>query len=183
MKLIRVSIKAVLLLVLVVVSLGASPTRADTYSWNNLQSDIAGVAAHTDPNLVNPWGLTASAGGTIWVADNGTGVSTLYRQDGTANSLIVTIPAAARNKAGGNPTGTIVNPTPFFKVTKDGNSQPARFLFVSEDGLISGWNPQVDATHAIIAVDNGTNNGSKRPVYKGVTLGILKGHNVLYVTN
>jgi hypothetical protein len=28
---------------------------ADTYSWTNLQSDIPGVATHTDPNLVNPW--------------------------------------------------------------------------------------------------------------------------------
>ena len=59
--------------------------RADTYSWTNFQSDIAGVAQHVDPNLVNPWGMSVSApNGTIWVSDNGTGVSTLYHQDGTA---------------------------------------------------------------------------------------------------
>lgn len=156
---------------------------ADTYSWTNFQSDIPGVAAHTDPDLVNPWGLTASAGGTIWVADNGTGVSTLYRQDGTKNALIVTIPTAARNREGGNPTGTIVNPTQVFKVTLNGNSQPARFLFVSEDGSISGWNPALDATHAIIAVDNGTNKGSKSAIYKGVALGVSNGKNFLYATN
>ena len=79
--------------------------RADTYSWTNLQSDIAGVATHVDPNLVNPWGMAVSPNGTIWVSDNGTGVSTLYRQDGTAVPLIVTVPTAARNKEGGNPTG------------------------------------------------------------------------------
>ena len=64
--------------------------RADTYSWTNFQSDIPGVAQHVDPNLVNPWGMAASApNGVIWVSDNGTGVSTLYNQDGTARSLVV----------------------------------------------------------------------------------------------
>ena len=157
--------------------------RADSYSWTNFQSDIPGVAAHTDSNLVNPWGMTASSGGTIWVSDNGAGVSTLYHQDGTAVSLVVTIPTSARNKDGGNPTGVVVNSTSFFKVTKNGNSQPARFIFASEDGSISGWNPNVDGTNAIIAVDNGTNNGTNSAVYKGATLGVANGHNFLYVTN
>src|SRR5206468_7628259 len=67
--------------------LTATSARADTYSWTNFQSDIAGVAQHTDSNLVNPWGMSVSApNGTIWVSDNGTGVSTLYGQDGTARS-------------------------------------------------------------------------------------------------
>src|SRR5205814_7310492 len=85
--------------------LTATSGRADTYSWTNFQSDIPGVAQHVDPNLVNPWGMAASAGGTIWVSDNGTGVSTLYHQDGTAVDLVVTIPTSARNRDGGNPTG------------------------------------------------------------------------------
>src|SRR5436309_2973494 len=147
--------------------LTATSGRADTYSWTNFQSDIAGVAQHVDPNLVNPWGMSVSPSGTIWVSDNGTGVSTLYHQDGTAASLVVTIPTAARNKDGGNPTGVVFNSTASFQVTKHGNSLPARFIFVSEDGSISGWNPTLDQTHAIIAVDNGTNNGSKRAIYKG----------------
>ena len=72
------------LLSLAVAMFTAASARADTYSWTNFQSDIAGVAQHIDPNLVNPWGMAASASGTIWVSDNGTGVSTLYNQDGTA---------------------------------------------------------------------------------------------------
>src|SRR5437868_9968014 len=99
-----------LLLTLICVS-----ARADSYSWSNLQSDIAGAALHTDRDLVNPWGLAASAGGTIWAADNGTGVSTLYRQDGSKVSLTVTIPTSARNKDGGNPTGVVFNSTTSFK--------------------------------------------------------------------
>src|SRR2546430_7592966 len=94
---------------LAVLAVTASITRADSYSWTNFQSDIAGVAAHVDPNLVNPWGMAASSGGTIWVSNNGTGTSTLYNQDGTARSLIVTIPTSARNKGTGNPTGVVFN--------------------------------------------------------------------------
>ena len=162
----------------------AASARADTYSWTNFQSDIAGVAQHVDPNLVNPWGMAVSApNGTIWVSDNGTGVSTLYGQDGTARSLVVTIPTAARNREGGNPTGQVFNSTSFFQVTKNGNSAPAFFIFVSEDGSISGWNPTLDQTNAIIAVDNGTNRGVNRAIYKGATLGVANGHNFLYATD
>src|SRR5256884_6754306 len=116
--------------VLAAAILTATSGRADTYSWTNFQSDIAGVAQHVDPNLVNPWGMSVSPSGTIWVSDNGTGVSTLYHQDGTAVSLVVTIPTAARNKEGGNPTGVVFNSTPFFQVTKNGTPRPPS-LFLS----------------------------------------------------
>jgi NHL repeat len=66
-----------ILLFLAAASAGTINTRVDTYSWTNLQSDIAGAAMHLDRNLVNPWGMAVSSGGTIWVSDNGTGVSTL----------------------------------------------------------------------------------------------------------
>jgi len=172
------------LLTLTSLVLAATIARADSYSWQNLQSDIPGVAQHTDPNLVNPWGMAAnSSGSVIWVSDNGTGVSTLYQQDGTALSLVVTIPTAKQNRGTANPTGIVRNSTSFFKVTLNGNSQPARFIFVSEDGSISGWNPTLDGTHAIIAVDNGTNKGTNRAIYKAATLGLANGHNFLYVTN
>src|SRR5215468_3216308 len=104
------------------VVLAAVTARADTYSWTNFQSDIAGVAQHVDDNLVNPWGMAVSPNGTIWVSDNGTGVSTLYAQDGTARSLVVTIPTSFQNRGTGNPTGVVFNGTPFFQVTKNGNS-------------------------------------------------------------
>jgi uncharacterized protein (TIGR03118 family) len=171
------------LLLFAVALLAAPKGFGDTYSWTNFQSDIPGVAQHVDENLVNPWGMAASANGTIWVSDNGTGVSTLYGQDGTARSLVVTIPTAARNRGTGNPTGVVFNNTEFFQVTKNGTSAPAFFIFVSEDGSISGWNPTLDQTNAIIAVDNGTNRGRNSAIYKGATLGVANGHNFLYATN
>ena len=171
------------LLLVAAVMFTAPKAFGDTYSWTNFQSDIAGVAQHTDPNLVNPWGMAASPTGIIWVSDNGTGVSTLYNQDGTARPLVVTIPTSKQNRGTGNPTGVVFNGTQFFQVTKNGTSAPAFFIFVSEDGSISGWNPTLDGTHAIIAVDNGTNRGVNRAIYKGATLGVAGGHNFLYVTD
>jgi uncharacterized protein (TIGR03118 family) len=188
MRTVHPSIKTILF-VSAALSFTAGFARAATYSSTNLQSDIPGLATHVDPNLVNPWGMvTNSSGSVIWVSDNGTGVSTLYNQAGmpVGAPLVVTIPTSARNKDGGNPTGIVFNGTDgtgFFKVTLNGNSLPAVFIFVSEDGSISGWNPMLDATHAIIAVDNGTNNGTNHAVYKGAALGVANGHNFLYVTN
>ena len=175
--------RKIALLSLAVAMFTAASARADTYSWTNLQSDIAGVAQHVDPNLVNPWGMAASATGTIWVSDNGTGVSTLYNQDGTVVPLVVQIPHSASNTDGANPTGTVFNDTTSFQVRKNGTSAPAIFIFVSEDGSISGWNPTLDPTHAIIAVDNGANRGVNRAIYKAATLGVANGHNFLYVTD
>lgn len=152
-------------------------SQGDTYSWENLQSDIAGVAEHVDRNLVNPWGMTASANGTIWVSDNGTGVSTLYRQDGLAVSLVVTVPGREKNSTG-TPTGVVFNSTSSFNVTSNGNTRPARFIFVSEDGTVSGWNPQVDPTNAIVATKPKGNN-----VYKGAALGMANGHNFLFAAD
>jgi uncharacterized protein (TIGR03118 family) len=172
------------LLLLAAVMFTAASARASTYSWMNFQSDIAGVAQHTDPNLVNPWGMAVpSPNGPIWVSDNGSGVSTLYNQDGTARSLVVTIPTSKQDRGTGNPTGVVFNGTTFFQVTKNGTSAPARFIFVSEDGSISGWNSTVDPTNAIIAVDNGTNRGVDHAVYKSATLGVAGGDNFLYVTD
>ena len=168
----------VALLSLAVALFTAVSARADTYSWTNFQSDIHGVAQHTDSNLVNPWGMAVGSTGTIWVSDNGTGVSTLYNQDGTAVPLVVEIPTSAGNNDGANPTGTVVNNTQSFQVRKNGVSGPAIFIFVSEDGSISGWNPTVDPTHAVIAVDNGS-----FAIYKGVTLGVANGHNYLFATD
>jgi hypothetical protein len=88
MRTVYISIKSIVF-ISAALALSVASVCADTYSSTNFQSDIAGVAAHVDPNLVNPWGMTASPSGTIWVSDNGTGVSTLYHQDGTAVSLVV----------------------------------------------------------------------------------------------
>src|SRR5437879_12934624 len=100
MKTIRTSIKSAAL-ALTVTLFTATFAAADSYSWTNLQSDIAGAAQHVDHNLINSWGMAVpSSNGPIWVSDNGTGVSTHYHLEGTdahnsTTALVVTIPARA----------------------------------------------------------------------------------------
>src|SRR5450432_1464899 len=62
------------------------------YVQTNLTSDLPGVAAVQDPNLVNPWGMAFSPTSPVWISDNGTGKATLYNGAGVAQSLVVTIP-------------------------------------------------------------------------------------------
>jgi uncharacterized protein (TIGR03118 family) len=113
----------------------------NAYHQTNLVSDLPGMAQLTDPDLVNPWGLAAGPTTPAWVADNGTDKATIY--PGFVNGspiqkagLVVSIP-------GGAPTGQVFNPTPGFVVRSGDSSGPARFLFDSEAGLVTGWNPGV----------------------------------------
>src|SRR6266576_575390 len=55
------------------------------YAQHNLVSDVAGLADHTDPNLLNPWGIAFSATSPFWISDNHSGLSTLYNGSGTPN--------------------------------------------------------------------------------------------------
>ncbi len=149
------------------------------YAATNLVSDIPGSARRTDRNLVNPWGIAVGSSGTIWVANNGTGTSTLYDANGVPQSLVVSIPASATNTDGANPTGIVFNSGTGFIVTENGVSGPAIFIFVGEDGSISGWSPTVASDHAIIAVDD----GAEGSVYKGAALGESSSGLRLFVTN
>lgn len=113
----------------------------------NLVSDVAGHAYVTDPQLVNPWGVSASPTGPFWVSDNHTGLSTLYNGAGVKQGLVVTVPGVGG--AAGSPTGQVFNGTGSFALPNGGN---AVFLFASEDGTISGWNPAGGAS-AVTAVN------------------------------
>ena len=81
------------------------------YVQTNLVSDIPGLAAHTDPNLKNPWGTSVGPGSPIWVSDNHAGVTTLYDGAGNPKPLSVTIPAppSAGDGAVGAPPGQAFN--------------------------------------------------------------------------
>jgi len=131
----------------------------------NLVSDLPGVAQTQDLQLVNPWGISESATSPFWVSDNGTGVSTLYNTAGAKQGLVVTIPSADPTAEHGTPTGTVFNGGSGVTVSKNGVTGPSRFLFATEDGLIVGWSPAVDATHAIVV--GPTPAGA---VYKGLAI-------------
>jgi uncharacterized protein (TIGR03118 family) len=123
----------------------ARSTAGSVYTVHNLVSDQAGVADHTDGNLVNAWGLDSLPTSPWWVADNGTNVSTLYKADGTPVSLVVSVPNA--------PTGLVANTSKHFDVHNGTNSGPSLFMFATEEGKILGWNPNVTGTSAQVVRD------------------------------
>jgi uncharacterized protein (TIGR03118 family) len=162
-----------LLLTGVALVVGATSARSDvpgTYTVHNLSSNVPGLAAHTDPDLQNGWGITEPASGRWWVADNGTDKSTLYSADGTKRGLVVDI-------TNGAPTGTVFNGGSGFTVSSGANSGPALFIFASETGTISGWNPSVDGTHSVVAV------AKPGAVYKGLALANAASGPQLYATD
>jgi uncharacterized protein (TIGR03118 family) len=122
------------------------------YVVTNLVSNQSAIGTNpADPALVNAWGITSLATSPFWVGDNGTGKSTLYNSVGQKQGLVVTIPAAGGSTATGTPTGVIGNTTGQFNITKNGITASPIFIFATQDGTISGWNPKLDLTHAIVS--------------------------------
>jgi uncharacterized protein (TIGR03118 family) len=146
---------------------------ANVYVRHDLVSDQPGFADVTDPNLVNPWGVSFSATGPFWVSNTGKGNSTLYNGSGAITPTVVTVPAAAAGKQG-TPTGQVFNSGTGFVLA---NGNPARFIFSTEDGTISAWN---GGTVATILVDNSASGA----VYYGLAIGTnAAGAQLLYAPN
>ncbi|MCU1281155.1 MAG: hypothetical protein JWM53_4701, partial [bacterium] len=143
----------------------------------DLVSDGAVPAAHTDANLVNPWGLAASPTSPWWVANNGSGTATLYDAAGNPQPLVVSVPGA--------PTGEVFYGGDKFIVSDlHGNLGPARFIFASEDGTISAWSPAVPPpppSHQAFVMYDGSDEGD---VYKGLAVASDRhGRTRLYATD
>jgi uncharacterized protein (TIGR03118 family) len=149
------------------------------YTQTNLVSNSAGNAPVTDPELINPWGISRGSGSPWWISDQRTGLSTLYDGAGVKQSLIVTIPPADptnKNTPTGTPTGTTFNGSQTDFLLAPG--KPALFLFSTNDGSIAGWNPTVAATLAVTVVK--TSDGSS---YTGLTSAFINGKPFLYAAN
>lgn len=170
------------------VAIGAQSAATNSYTQKNLVSDLSGTAVSTDPNLVNPWGLSRPANSQVaenewWSADEATGLTTLYEADGTVTPLVITIPPAS-GTGRGSPTGTVAIGT--------------NFAFATLDGTISQWlattgpptAPPVNhkalpaaaqcanchTTSATIKV----NNSSRGASYSGLALASNAGKQTLY---
>jgi len=138
---------------LVLISVGS--TAWAQYQLTDLVSNHSGAALHSDPLLVNAWGLVHAPGSPWWISDNGSGWSTLYTGTGAKRSLQVVVPAASATGVG-SPTGIVFNGSKQFQV----QGWPSIFLFATLDGTISGWAPQSNPNEAIIAVDNSASGAS-----------------------
>jgi uncharacterized protein (TIGR03118 family) len=165
---------------------------AQHYQQNNLVSNVAGLGANSiDPDLVDPWGIARGSTGPWWVADRATGVVTVYSgttytapttysgpvytpPTGVKWSIVVTVPHTVQSHTG-SPTGMVFNGSTDFALAP---GMPARFLFVSLDGTISGWNPGVNPSVAIEKVP-----GSPESIFTGATIAQIGDNRFLYVAD
>jgi uncharacterized protein (TIGR03118 family) len=169
-----------------------SPT---TFTQTNLISDgssQAGSAQQTDPNLINPWGVAYSATGPFWFSENNSGFSSI--DSVTANGVTinaippVTIAPPTPGSGPAAPTGQVFNSFASTGAFMLQDGSPASFLFATEDGTISGWNPGA-GTQSIIAVNESANpaDGNEAQgvgaVYKGLAIADTKNGPLLYAAN
>jgi uncharacterized protein (TIGR03118 family) len=150
---------------------GAANTTAPTstsggYHQTDLIADAAGTAAHTDPLLLNPWGVAFMPGQSFWVADNNRGSVKVYDSSGNPDiPSVVGVPAGSGSALPSAPTGVVFNPIAQDFLVR---GTPAQFLFATEEGTISTWatlNGSLPA-NALLARDDSATGA----VYKGLAI-------------
>jgi len=159
---------------------GAWRADADPYVQTDLVSDIPGLAALTEPELHNPWGVSHTGTSPIWTSNQGTNTANLFS---ITSALTVTkaIPAASNGNItippGGagavGPTGQVANTnTASFLVGNGGDGNSAHFIFANLNGTISAWDAKQTAFVQV------TTPGA---LYTG--LAINSAQNMLYAAN
>lgn len=144
---------------------------AQFYVQTNLVSDFSGLGLATDTNLVGAWGTVHSATSPWWVNTTFSGKSLLFNGAGQPLSLVVSIPPTN----GANATGIVFNGGNGFEV---GSNMPARFIFATLNGTISGWNPtQPNPAVAVLTVSNSD------AAYSGIALAQNNGQEFLYAAD
>jgi uncharacterized protein (TIGR03118 family) len=151
---------------------GRNHEREETrYQQINLVSDLPGVAQVQDTNLVNGWGISYHPTFPFWISDNGTGKTTLYSvtNDASGSPHAETVPLVVSIPGDGTATGQVIN--------NDSSAFNGDiFLFVSEDGTISGWRPELGTAAEVLT-------SQPTAAYKGVTLASMGTNTVLLAAN
>ena len=123
------------------------------FKQTDLVSDISGLAAITDPNLKNTWGVAAIPGASpFWIDNQGTSTSSLYSVTGSTGVAPVNLNGAPGTNfaaiPGVGPTGIVANSGTSFGIA----GGPALFIFANLNGSISAWNGS--------NINSATNNAS-----------------------
>ena len=137
-----------------------STPRDDAYVVHRLVADVPGRAAHVDPQLVNPWGLAATPTGEWWTGNEARESSTLYSGSGRKTVLDVHVD--------GGPTAVVFNSGSGFVERGGGRSDPARFIYACEDGVLRAWTPTVPTGWSTRAVP--VFQGEPAALYRGLAL-------------
>jgi len=122
---------------------GAWRAEAD-FIQTNLVSDIPGLAALTEPELHNPWGISHTAASPIWVSNQGTNTTNLFAVTPTLMKVSpmgtngnIAIPTTASGPQG--PTGQVANTNTSSFPVNGGDGMSAHFIFANLNGTISAW--------------------------------------------
>lgn len=167
-------------------------TFAAIYRQANLVSDLPGFAHLEDSLLVNPWGVTLTANSPFWVVNsgnpeiiNGSACATLYQGDVSGSPLVrntdlqavgITAPPSFAPLRPA-PTAVVANTTSDFVVAgADLPAAPAQFIFASELGVISAWQPFFGSQSFIVKVVSGHQ-------HTGLALGNNASGNLLYAAD
>ena len=164
----------------------------DNYSAYKLVSNTYVNARKVDPRLVDPWDINfPQKSGTyppIFVADQGTGVATMYQISGKGNTvmkfpLTVKIPTAgAGSSTPTGPTGVVYDPHNVFMIKgRHGQNVPATYIFATLQGTIEGYNP--DSKAGKYSAEVVVTNDPSSTEYTGLSAGTVNGQYYIYAAN
>jgi uncharacterized protein (TIGR03118 family) len=140
-------------------ALGGGPR--NDYAVHGLVSDEHRRAPNVDARLVNVWGIAASPTGPWWTSNEASATSTLYSGEGRKQLLTVAVE--------GGPTGIVHYGGKSFRIAAGGKSDPARFIYACEDGMLRAWTPTVPkgwSAEAIVVVDE----AAEAAVFRGLAI-------------
>jgi uncharacterized protein (TIGR03118 family) len=141
----------------------------------NLVSDVPGMAPLTDPDLVNPWGLSFGPATPLWSSNQGTSTSTLYISAPGATTANK-VPTVRVNVP--TPTGQVFNNTPGFVLSNQTTSAPANFIFATLLGQIAAWSNKVDPL-----IGKAEIKATEQGAYTGLAIATAKTGPQLYASN
>jgi uncharacterized protein (TIGR03118 family) len=173
---------------LAAIALPAAAQTAGTYTVTNLMSDGSVQAPITDPNFINPWGVT---NGTFWINTQGTGLDYVVSPTNfppftppatPAFAFKVIIPAATGGTTAiGAPSGAASTGAATGFALPAPNSTKASFLFATLDGIITGWNNKLGTNGAVTQVV--VNNNAAGAIYTDIAIMTNANGTYLLATN
>ncbi len=181
----------------------AAPNASGQYTVTNLVANETYLEPETmDSGLVNSWGIAAFPNSPFWVSAQNSSTSRLYTGSGAIVPLVVDIPCVTDGSGDTTvpcplpgegllfeplaglfnffgPTGIAANTSSSSGAFPIAAGQPALFLWDTNDGLIVGWNPNVNATQGIVAANRFLAGAS----YNGLALAGPASNPHLYAAN
>ena len=150
--------------------------KGQSYNVTNVLSDGSVPAVTTDPNFINPWGISASP--NWWISAAGSGFNYVVPAAGTIAFKVI-VPLGAQPTANGLPAGSVTTAGSTGFVLPNGTAPS--FLFSTLDGTISGWNGKLGTANAVSQIV--VNNTPTGAAYTGLALLNTTGGSFLLAPN